>query len=70
MWPVARPWRLAAFENNEAGQLVFGLLGDPAGTVGVGQEILQFGPGVRNTPRKTDLVEPMQPGQVPHLETA
>ncbi len=36
----------------------------------MGQEILQLGPGIRNTPRKTDLVEPMQPGQVPRLEAA
>ncbi len=61
---------LGALKNNEARQLIAGLLRDPAGTLGMGQEVLQFGPGVRNLTRKTDLVELMQRGQVPHLKTA
>jgi hypothetical protein len=61
---------VGAFKNNEARQPIVGQLGDPAGTLGMGQEVLQFGPGVRNLLRKTDLVKPMQPGQVPHLKAA
>ena len=70
MCPAGRPCRLARSMMTKPASLLLGLLGDPAGTTGMGQEILQLCFGVRNPLRKTDMIQLVQRGQVAWFTTA